>query len=297
MKFIHYLFVSTLFFAVCASASAQGSHFVLLGNGESLSPEKKFVRPLTAPFLHEDAFITTDVRGWFLFHENGESNSLSEISGDQFEVTTLQARLAVTETLQAILYKNGYSDLNDSDGWNDIGVGLKLGLFQDAGSQLYISIGAGYEISTGDDQVFQDTDEYRVFASVNKGFNRLHLGANANYIATDRNNANDTGNADMLTIHLHADFYVHQWFSPVVELNGYFVQDANSSVTNIDFSGVDLVSINGGERNDTITYAFGFESRPIDESFGLRAAYETQLNNSEDSLFGYRWTLSAVYEF
>ncbi len=297
MKFIHYSFTFILLVLTCSLVSAQGSKFVLLGNGEEVPPEKKTVRPLTAPYLHEDALITTDVRFFFLHHE------FSELEG-ALDVYALQLRLAVTENIQLVAYKDGYSQFSDDnglgadDGWNDIGLGVKWALFQDVGSQFFISIGAGYEFGVGDDQVLQDTDEYRLWASVNKGFGRLHLGVTGNYlVAGDGKIDNTAGNSDMLTLHFHADYYVTEWFSPVVELNGYFVQEANSSITNIDFSGVDAVSINGGEDNDTVTYALGFELRPFDESLGLRAAYESQLNDNEESLFGYRWTISGVYEF
>ena len=295
MKLIHYSFISVLFVTICSFANAQGSKFVLLGgDGEEISAEKKTVRPLTAPYLHEDAFITTDVRGWFLYHE------LGELEGD-LEVYSLQVRVAITDNLQVLAYKGGYANFSEDpsgagdEGWEDIGLGIKWALFQDVGSQLFVAVGAGYEFGVGDDQVFQDTDEYRLWVSANKGFDKLHFGATANYVVSDGKYDGLIGNSDMITLHLHADYYVNKWFSPVVELNGYFVQEANSSGSFP--SGVDLVSVNGGEDNDTITYALGFELRPLDESLGLRTAYETQLNNYEDSLFGYRWTFSAVYEF
>ena len=294
MKLIHYSFISVLFAAVCSFANAQGSKFVLLGgSGENIPAEQKTVRPLTAPYFHEDSFVTTDVRAWYLNHE------LSELDGN-VEVYALQVRVALTDNIQLLAYKDGYANFSDDitgggdEGWEDLGLGIKWALFQDIGSQLFVAVGAGYEFGVGDDQVFQDTDEYRLWISANKGFDRLHFGATANYIFADSKYDGIAGNADMLTLHLHADYYVNKWFSPVVELNGYFVQEANS---NIPFSGVDVASVNGGEDNDTITYALGFEVRPLDESLGLRTAYETQLNNSEDSLFGYRWTFSAVYEF
>ncbi|MGK0456713.1 MAG: hypothetical protein ACJAUA_001018 [Zhongshania aliphaticivorans] len=296
MKFTKYSIISTLFVAICSFANAQGSNFVLLGGGgEEIAAEKKTVRPLTAPFLNEDAFITTDVRAWFVHHQ------LGELDGD-LEVTALQLRVALTETLQAVVYKDGYSNFSENlgggdEGWNDLGLGLKWALFQDVGSQLFIAVGAGYEFGVGDDQVLQDTDEYRLWVSANKGFDKLHFGATANYVVADGKYDGNLGNSDMLTLHLHADYYVNKWFSPVVEVNGYFVQEANSNNGGSTFSGVDVASINGGEDNDTITYALGFELRPLGESLGLRTAYETQLNNSEDSLFGYRWTFSAVYEF
>lgn len=298
MKLTHYSFIAAFFALIGSLANAQGSNFVLLGGGgEEIPAEEKTVRPLTAPFYHEDAFVTTDARAWFIFHE------LGGLAGD-VEVTALQARLAVTENLQVLAYKDGYVNFSENtpaggdEGWNDIGLGFKWALFQDIGSQLFVAVGAGYEFGVGDDQVFQDTDEYRLWVSANKGFGKLHFGATANYIgAVDGKIDGLAGNADMLTLHFHADYYVNKWFSPVFELNGYFVQEANNSITNINFSGVDVASVNGGEDNDTITYAFGFELRPLDESLGLRTAYETQLNNYEDSLFGYRWTFSAVYEF
>ena len=60
-----------------------------------------------------------------------------------------------------------------------------------------------------DDQAFQDTDEYRLWASVNKGFGRLHLGATGNYlVARDGKIDNVSGNSDMLTLHFHADYYL-----------------------------------------------------------------------------------------
>lgn len=303
MKFILYSFVLTLLTGIFShNMQAQGSKFVLLeDSGEAIPLSKKTVKPLTAPFLHEDAFITTDLRAWAVYHELGELDG-------SLETYALQARLALTRNFQLLAYKNGYTkiDVNDwsdvtntsgDDGMNDIGLGVKWSLFQDIGSLLFISVGAGYEFGVGDDEVLQDTDEYRLWASVNKGFDRLHFGATVNYIIADGQNDNELGNADMLTLHLHADYFISKWFSPVFEVNGYFVQEANGSVNDIDFSGVDVVSLNGGEDNDTITYALGFELRPLDESFGLRTAYETQLNNDEESLFGYRWTFSAVYEF
>lgn len=300
MKFIHYTFVSVLFAGICSLANAQGSNFVLFGSGEEIPAEKKTVRPLTAPFLNEDALITTDVRGWFIYHE------LGELEGS-LDVYAVQLRVAVTNNLQVLAYKDGYSNFSDDnsnlglvtdteDGWNDLGLGVKLALFQDVGSQFFVSVGAGYEFGVGDDQVLQDTDEYRFWVSANKGFGELHFGATANYIVADRSTEGLLGNTDLFTVHFHADYYVCKWFSPVLELNGYFAPDASGS-ENLPVSGVDVVSVNGGDDNDTITYALGFEARPLDESLGLRVAYETQLNNYEDSLFGYRWSFSAVYEF
>ncbi len=284
----------TLGLALAGTASHAQGGFTLFGDsGPSLEPEQKFVRPLTAPYFHEDSFITTDLRAWHLKHHfYGDT-----INGD-VTVTALQARLALTQSLQLVAYKDGYTKFDGgafdgSDGFNDIGAGIKWAFLQDWENQFHMAAGIGYEFGWGDDEVLQDTDELRLWLSANKGFGPLHLGAVINYIYATDDNDGLLGNNDMVTVHFHADYYLTSWFSPVIEINGYF---AEKTVAGLPFSGVDAVSLPGGADNDTWTYALGAEFRPFDNSLGLRVAYEDELNNKV-SLFGHRWTFSAVYEF
>ena len=275
------------------SLNAQGG-FVLFGeSGEAPTAEEKFVRPLTGPYFHEDSFVTTDIRAWYVNHQLS-----NDTVGGDVTVMALQARLALTESLQLVAYKDGYTEfsgglLDGSDGFNDIGAGLKWAFLQDWENNFHMAAGVGYEFGWGDDEVLQDTDELRLWLSANKGFGKLHLGGVVNYIyAVDDDEGRFNGNSDMVTVHLHADYYLTEWLSPVVEVNGYFAQDDRGP----PFSGVDAGSLPGGDGEDTITGALGFELRPLGPELGLRAAYETDLSSST-SLFGYRWTLSAVYEF
>lgn len=57
--------------ALCLTAqtvSGQGG-FVLFGDGaEAQKPEYKVVRPISAPYFHEDAFISSDLRAYYLNH-------------------------------------------------------------------------------------------------------------------------------------------------------------------------------------------------------------------------------------
>ena len=257
-------------------------------------PERKVVRPLTAPYFHEDAFVTTDLRAWYVNHQ-----FYGDTIGGEAEVYALQVRLALTQRLQLVAYKDGYTDVSGSalgspSGWNDIAAGLKYAFVQDWENQFHLAGGIGYEFSLGDDDVLQDTNELRLWLSANKGFDRLHLGLTANYRIAEDNSANTFGAADMITLHAHADYYVNEWFSPVVEVNGYFVTDEGP--VGAGFSGVDAIAVGGGEDEDIITGAVGAELRPFGPELGLRVAYETELSNSV-SLFGHRWTFSAVYEF
>ena len=278
--------------AMGSFVNAQGG-FVLFGDAaEKPAPEHKAVRPISAPYFHEDSFVTTDLRAWYLEHD------LDTIEGD-VTVAALQVRLALTESLQLVAYKDGYTNfdggaLDGADGWNDIGAGLKWAFLQDWDNQLHAAVGVGYEFGFGDDEALQDTDELRLWASVNKGFDKLHLGATVNYIIADDHSEGTLGNADIVTAHLHADYYLTEWLSPVIEVNGYFVQDAGSADRGL--SGVDAVCVGGGESEDTVTGVLGLELRPFCENSALRVAYETELSDNV-GLFGDRWTFSAIYEF
>jgi hypothetical protein len=297
---MNYTKLSVLSLGLVASGSltsAAHEGFVLFGDNVAKPvAEQKAVRPISAPYFHEDAFVTTDLRGWYLVHEIADSTLGGEVT-----VAALQARLALTENLQFVAYKDGYTNFDDdtavlsgNDGWNDIGAGLKWAFIQDWNNQFHMAAGLGYEFGLGDEEVLQDTDELRIWLSANKGFDQLHLGATVNYIVADDTEEGIVGGADIVTVHLHADYYLTEWLSPVVEVNGYFVEDGGN--VGLPFSGVDAGSVGGGEDEDTITGVLGLEVRPLGEDFGIRAAYETQLNGDE-SLFGHRWTFSAVYEF
>lgn len=283
-------------FAAGSSTFAQGG-FVLFGeSGPGLDPEQRVVRPISAPYFHEDAFITTDLRAWYLEHDF-DSDTATVLNNGSAMVAALQIRVALTEQLQLVAYKDGYTEfddagnLGDNSGMNDLAAGLKWAFIQDWENQLHVAAGIGYELSVGEEDVLQDSDELRLWLSANKGFGRLHFGATANFLKAMDSDDSLLGNADMVTLHVHADYYLTEWFSPVVELNGYMAQDEGA----VPFSGVDAGSLPGGEENDTYTIAFGGELRVVD-GLGLRAAYETELNDNV-SLFGDRWTLSAVYEF
>ncbi|MDP4610453.1 MAG: hypothetical protein NWT02_04645 [Opitutales bacterium] len=271
--------------------------FVLFGDDVAKpAPEQKFVRPMTGPYFHEDAFITTDLRAWYLQH-NFDSDTLG--SNADVTVAALQVRIALTESLQLVAYKDGYTEFDnaalvgDNEGFNDIGAGIKWAFIQDWENNFHMAAGIGYEFGLGDKDVLQETNELRLWLSWAKGFDKLHLGATANLILSEDDSDGFAGNSDMVTVHLHADYYLTEWLSPVVELNGYLAQDA---APGLPISGVDAVSLPGGEANDTYTIAVGAEVRPFCENFGLRLAYETELTDNV-SLFGDRWTLSAVYEF
>lgn len=290
--------VLPLALAAGSSAPAQHAGFVLFGEpnpaAADLPPEHRFVHPISSPYYHEDSFVTTDIRAWYVYHDFPRA---SLIDGGHAQVAAVQARIALTERLQLVAYKDGYvwfnSGLLDEDGWNDIGAGLKFNFLQDFENQFHAAVGAGYEFPWGDAKVLQNDANVRLWTSLNKGFDRLHLGATANFLI-DTSGDDALGNSDRFFWHLHADYYLLPWFSPVIEFNGYHAFDDDDEV--VPFSGIDVANLGGGD--DVVTLGVGGEIRPLpdDPRLGLRFAYETPLTTGDD-LFGFRWTFSIIWSF
>lgn len=279
---------------VASSTFAQHADFVLFGTpnpAAKVPAEQKFVAPLTTPYYHEDSFITSDVRAWFAYHDFPNGGA---IDGGSAKVYAVQLRLALTDRLQLVAYKDGYVDfdagLTNDSGWNDVAAGLKWNFLQDWENQFHAAVGVGYEFPIGDPSVLQNDDEIRVWASVNKGFDKLHLGGTIN-VTFPIGGEDALGDSTRLIWNLHADYYVCEWFSPVVELNGIHSIDDGDEV--VPFSGIDVANLGGGD--DVVTLGIGAEIRAT-ENIAVRAAYELPLTSGDD-LYGYRWTASIVYSF
>jgi hypothetical protein len=279
------------------AAQAQHAKFVLFGDpnpkAANVPEEQKAVHPITAPFFHEDSFITSDIRLWAIYHDFPRS---SAIGGGNGEAVAAQLRLAITDTLQLVAYKDGYLNLDttavDEDGMFDLAAGLKWNFLQDWDNQFHAAVGAGYEFRTGEGNVLQNDAEARFWISINKGFDKLHLGATLNgFIGL--NEQDGLGNSDRISWHLHADYALCKYFSPVFEVNGYHI--INAGFSPLPFQGVDVANLGGETSEEVITAAPGFELRPL-PNIGIRAAYEFPITR-EDDLFGYRWTGSVVISF
>lgn len=62
------IIASSLIALAASMAQAQGGFTVFGESGPAPAPEQRFVRPISAPYFHEDAFITSDVRAWYVKH-------------------------------------------------------------------------------------------------------------------------------------------------------------------------------------------------------------------------------------
>ena len=286
------------FCALSLTAQAQHAETVLQGDpnpdGLALPAERQAVHPLTSPYYHEDAFVTSDVRAWYVRH-NFPNNS--PIGGGDATVLAVQVRVAITEALQLVAYKDGFIDIDsgavDDSGVNDLAAGIKWAFLQDWENDTHAAVGIGYEVGLGGDDVLQDDDELRVWASWNQGWDRFHLGVNVNAMFPV-GSEDALGDSDRLSWHVHADYYANENWSPVIEVNGYQTLD-NGDNTPLPFSGVDVANLGGGDGEDVITAGYGVAYRSS-EDFSIRVAHESPLTDKED-LFGHRWTVSAVWSF
>jgi len=288
--------VSLALCTLTAPAVAQHADTVLFGEADAAAKsaplEHHFVHPLTSPYVHEDSFITTDLRAWYVMHEFTAGSPIG--SGDA-SVIAVQARVALTDRLQLVAYKDGYLEIDtpglDDSGFNNIAAGLKWNFYRDWTTGTHASAGIGYELALGDEEVLQDYDEWRLWLSGNQAFGAMHLGATFNYFVP----GGEEGlfePAKRISWHVHADYRLNDNFSPVLEINGYKTLDDEPG--SAPFSGVDVANI-GGEGEDVITAGVGGEWR-FSERLAARLAYESPLTDNLD-LFGYRWTLSLVWGF
>lgn len=281
-----------------ADALAQHANFVLFGDpaaeAKDVPKENVFVHPVSSPFFSENSFITSDVRAWFVYHDFPSDSLIDD--GDAV-VGAVQVRLALFDCLQLVAYKDGYASIDtglvDEDGLMDIGAGLKWAFWQDFPNQFHAALGAGYEFGFGDDDILQDDDQVRLWASVDKGFGKLHLGGNVNFHIATTDEDEDFGNSDYLSWHIRADYWVCEWFSPVIEFNGYHVLSAGESV--LPFQGIDIGNFGEGEDDPVVSMALGAEIRPC-SCIGIRCAGEFPLTD-EDDLYGWRLTASVVFSF
>jgi len=148
-----------------SSALAQHAGYVMFGEpnpaAAEVAPQRQAVHPITAPYFHEDSFVTTDVRAWYLYHDF----STSTIGGN-VQVAALQLRVALTDQLQFVAYKDGYAwhenDVTSSDGVMDLAAGLKWNFLQDWENDLHAAVGAGYQFALGSEDELQDDQELRL---------------------------------------------------------------------------------------------------------------------------------------
>jgi hypothetical protein len=118
-----------------------------------------FEKPIVAPYLFEDPFVTTNAVPYFLWHDFPEQ---SVFDGGSLYAAALQLRVAVTDRVAVIATKdgfvwnrNGQPLLEDSQGFMNVAAGVKVALWQDREAGWIVSGILRIELPTGSSDQYQ----------------------------------------------------------------------------------------------------------------------------------------------
>lgn len=267
-------------------------------------------RPISNPTYFDLALPITNIHPIVIYHglpdQINAAGTQVPLGGD-VEVYALQFEIAVNDRLSIVASKDGYVDMNpdntlgDTEGFANLAAGVKYAFLLDPVSRTAVSGTLGFEVPTGNSDVFQG-----------EGDGAINLTVSALKLLDDWQFAGSIGTqipfSDQLSTELwmsgHVSYEVSRWFIPLVEVNWFHVLDAGdgssslvSSIT--EFEGGDFFNLgasNAAENRDFVSAAFGFRSRLCD-SVDAGLAYEIPLTNQNNSLMEERVTLDLVWRF
>lgn len=269
-------------------------------------------RPISNPTLFDLALPTTNVHPIFIYHSLPDqiSTTFGDVAlGGDVEVYALQFEIAVNDRLSIVATKDGFVDMNPdntlggTDGFANLGAGLKYAFILDPASGTCVSGTATFEVPIGDDEVFQGEGD----GSVNLLLNGLKLVDQwqfAGVAGVQIPFSNEQSTSSIVSA--HASYEVCKWFIPLVELNWFHVLDSGDGgtlyppVSGIaEFEGNDFFNLgaaNAHQNRDLVTAAIGFRSR-LTDNIDVGAAYEVPLTNDEASLWEDRVTVDLIWKF
>lgn len=274
-------------------------------------------RPISNPTLFDLALPTTNVHPIFIHHRLPDSINIQngdlEVGGD-VQLYALQFEFAVNDRLSIVATKDGYVDmnpdenLNNGNGWANLGAGLKYAFILDPASGTAVSGTVTFELPTGNSDVFQGEGDgaANVILSGLKLMDRWQFAGGLGFQIPFSDEQSTEG-----WMSAHASYEVSKWFIPLAEVNWFHVLDSGDGTGNypsqvgglvpavVNFEGGDLFNIGAGNANenrDFVSAAFGFRSR-LTDCVNVGAAYEIPLSNDEDSLMKDRITIDLVWTF
>lgn len=274
-------------------------------------------RPISNPTLFDSALPTTNVHPIFLEHRLPDSISIPgpdlALGGD-VQLYALQFEIALNERLSIVATKDGYVDMNPdstltkTEGFANLGAGMKYAFILDPEAGTAVSGTATLELPTGNSDVFQGEGD----GSVNlilSGLQMMDAWQFAGAAGLQAPISDEQSTEAWMSA--HASYEVCSKFIPLVELNWFHVLDSGDGRGNypalagggvpglVEFEGGDLFNlgaVNSGSNRDLVTAAIGFRSH-ITTQVDVGVAYEIPLTNDENSLMKDRITLDLVWKF
>jgi hypothetical protein len=279
-----------------------------------------FEKPIVAPYLFEDPFITTNAVPYFLWHDFPEQ---SVFDGGALYAAAVQLRVALTDRLALIATKDGYvwnrngnPLLEDSQGFMNIAAGMKVALWQDRDAGRIVSGVLRIEMPTGSSDQYQGHGDGMAVPSLSGALRTgpvRWIGDLGFQLPFDGGEQSSS-----LFYHVYAGLDVGTpWLQPFVQISGLrWLESGNGSlpirlksggaldldtVQNVlgtgPFEGADVVNLGSAQVDnlDLITAALGVHV-PLGEHVTLSVAYERPITEPK-GIFQQRLTTALAFEF
>ncbi len=254
---------------------------------------RKTPRPVGMPLYFEDPFINSDLRLIYIWH--GIPNR-SELRGGEIQVFAAQIRLALTERLQFIATKDGYSKVRsgitpDADGWNDFAIGLKYALIVDHANDFILSTGFRWEWDNGTAYALQGNEhEISPFVSFAKSWEKFNLiGAVSYRIPTNGNLGTQS-----VVWNMHLDYELFPDFYPLIEVHGiHWLTDAGRLPLSVEYLDVGNIGSSRVSGRDFFSAGIGFRWNLCDNA-QLGMSWEFPLESSSSNLQSSRANFNLV---
>lgn len=254
-------------------------------------------RPIGSPLYFEDPFINTDLRLGYFYNKVPDD---SRLKGGDFNVYTMQARVALTDRLQFLVGDGGTQldspVLKDDSGWNDLTLGLKYAAYVDHEEDLIVSTGLKWRLSNGHaDTLSGGVDELTPFVSAFKGWGKFNLLADVEgRIAMDEHRGNH-----LLCWNLQASYeIIERLFFPLFEFHGvHYLSNGDRNCW--DVGGLDIANIGSNEVAGHSSFWAGVGARwNIVDHVSWGTVWEFPLQNPDNNdLFDYRVSTNLIFTF
>ncbi len=253
-----------------------------------------YVPPVSNPFLNESPFITTEVRPLYIYNNfpnNILTPGLGAAGGGNFVLYGTQVRVAMSDRMGFILNKFGYADFNlkvpdrSDHGIINISFGLKYVLWSDTGRDALVTLGAAYEMPSGD-MKSGSVNVLRLQGDGNGYLNLFVTAAESNnkvgvqVMLGTKISLDQDRNTSWFNYAFHMDYEIHPNWFPLVEFNGFTpINDPRQNT--LALSGLDLFDIGGSDPQPVVTFASGARYK-FDNNIMAGLVYEVPLTNDKD---------------
>jgi len=278
-------------------------------------------KPIVAPYLFEDPFITTNAVPYFLWHDFPER---SVFDGGALYAAAVQLRVAVTDRVAIIATKDGWvwnrnqsPVLDQSQGFMNIGAGVKVELWQNRDAGQIVSGILRFEVPTGSGDAYQGYGSGVALPSLAGAFRTGPVRWIGDFGAQVPFNTHQQSTS--LFYHVYAGLDVTPYVQPFVQLSGLSWIDsgngrlpvnthgaglgtidldaAQSALGTGAFEGADVANLGSRDVDglDLITAALGIHV-PLAEHVTFSIAYERPVTEPK-GIFQQRITSALILEF